>query len=608
MAAETPANWVTNPSDEVVIQVGKDGVAALPPRTIPDVFKEKCDQFGAAKALNVKRDGKWQSTTFTELYEQCMRVAKSLLAVGLKRFEGVSIMGFNSPEWIMAELGTIMAGGLATGIYTTNNVETTKYILENSGSRVAIGEHSLILEKLLEAGKGIEGMKFVQYSPVPVEQSQRERGVISWEEFLQLGKDVKTEDVEAIISTQKPGQCSVLVYTSGTTGMPKGVMLSHDNLIWTTITLMGPFNFNLGDPAVSYLPFSHIAGQILDIIATFIIGLEINFAQPDALKGTLVETLKEVEPVNFLGVPRVWEKMKDKIEPAVKAGKVPLPAVKKILGLGKGQKFFTAAAPTPIAVLNFFETADCKILNVYGTSENSGPACFCLPDVDKTGSVGKHMIGTEVKLHKPNSEGEGELCLKGRHIFMGYLKAPEKTKPVMDADSYYHTGDLAKIDSDGFVWITGRIKELIVTSGGENIAPVVIEDEMKKEILLCAYFVVVGDGKNYLNMLVTLKSKLSPAGIPTDDLDDEAVGICKSLGVEVNKISEAKESVAVKKYIQDGINRANERAISNAAKVQKFAILPLDLSIAGDELTPTAKLKRSFVINKYADVIAKLYA
>ena len=168
---------------------------------------------------------------------------------------------------------------------------------------------------------------------------------------------------------------------------------------------------------------------------------------------------------------------------------------------------------------------------------------------------------------------------------MGYLKAPEKTKAVMTDDLWYRTGDVGRIDSDGivclfhsieslfmfnlgFVWITGRIKELIVTSGGENIAPVAIEDEMKKELQLCAYCVVIGDGKNYLNMLVTLKSKLNAAGAPTDELDDEAVGICKNLGVELSTVSEAMESLPVKKYIQDGILRANERAVSNAAKVQ----------------------------------------
>ena len=207
--AQSATNWTTEPDGEINIkvviqlflflyfyfcnsffQVGKEGMSALPPRTIPDLLKESCSKFGSNKMLNVKREGKWESITIVELYEQCMRVAKSLVAVGLKRFEGVSIMGFNSPEWMMADLGTIMAGGLATGIYTTNNVETTKYILENSRSRVAIGEHSQILERLLEAGKGMKGLKFVQYSPAPVEQSQKERGVISWDEFLLLGKVV----------------------------------------------------------------------------------------------------------------------------------------------------------------------------------------------------------------------------------------------------------------------------------------------------------------------------------------------------------------------------------------------------------------------------------
>ena len=205
-------NWVSEPHDEVEIkvikhsklysiilstvksiiffQVGAEGMSALPSRTVSDLLKESCSKYGYSKVLNVKREGKWKSLSLIELYEQSMRVAKSLVAVGVKRFEGVSIMGFNSPEWVMADLGTIMAGGIVTGIYTTNNLETTKYILENSRSHVAIGEDSQILDKLLEAGKGIEGLKFVQYSPAPVEQYQKERGVISWDEFLQLGKVV----------------------------------------------------------------------------------------------------------------------------------------------------------------------------------------------------------------------------------------------------------------------------------------------------------------------------------------------------------------------------------------------------------------------------------
>ncbi|KAI6654314.1 Long-chain-fatty-acid--CoA ligase [Oopsacas minuta] len=567
--AETIKNWVTELDGELAVQVGKEGLSALPPRTIPDIFRDGCAKFESSIVYDTKRDGKWVPTTFNKMYEQCMCVAKSLLAVGLKRFEGVSIMGFNSPEWIMAELGTIMAGGLATGIYTTNNVETTKYILENSGSRVAIGEHSLILEKLLEAGKGIEGMKFVQYSPVPVEQSQRERGVISWEEFLQLGKDVKTEDVEAIISTQKPGQCSVLVYTSGTTGMPKGVMLSHDNLYFIATSLCKSYNIKQGLTSISYLPLSHIAAILFDIIIP----------------------LLEVQPNLFLGVTGAWEIIYSLILPAVYSGEVHLEDVRNTLGLNKAELMFIGASHPSQALLEFFKGANMQLLELYGCTETAGPCTVSLPGCNRNGAAGKIMDGAELKIYQPNSNGEGEICIRGRHIFMGYLRNPDKTAEVIDNDSWFHTGDLGYTDSEGFIWIVSRIKEILIHATGMNVIPMPIEEDMKKELKLCAFCVVVGEAKQHFNMLVTLKSKLSPAGIPTDDLDDEAVGICKSLGVEVNKISEAKESVAVKKYIQDGINRANERAMNHLCLIKKFTILPLNFSINTNELTPTESSK-----------------
>ncbi|KAI6654315.1 Long-chain-fatty-acid--CoA ligase [Oopsacas minuta] len=606
--AQVVPDWVTEPNAEITIRVGKEGISAIPPRTIPDLIKGSFSKFGSNKAWNVKRAGKWEYITITEMYEQCMRVAKSLLAVGLKRFEGVSIMGFNSPEWIMAELGTIMAGGLATGIYTTNNVETTKYILENSGSHVAIGEHSLILEKLLEAGKGIEGMKFVQYSPVPVEQSQRERGVISWEEFLQLGKDVKTEDVEAIISTQKPGQCTNLVYTSGTTGMPKGVMLCHDNMTWFPTLIGDVYGFKQGQIIVSYLPFSHLGGQIFDVFLPFTFGYKVYFAESDAMSGSLLNTIKEVEPNLLFGVPRVWELILEKIEPDIRNGKIKIEDIAKLIGLSNADVLLTGAAFTSPEVFKLFDSAGLTLYNIYGTTENSGPVTLCTPNANKVISVGKPAEGTEIIINQPNSIGEGEVFIKTRGNFMGYLKNPEKTAESMDADGWFHSGDIGSLDSEGYLWINGRMKELIVISTGLNVSPIPIEQEMKKELKLCAFCVVVGEAKQHFNMLVTLKSKLSPAGIPTDDLDDEAVGICKSLGVEVNKISEAKESVIVNKYIQDGINRANERAMNHLCLIKKFTILPLNFSINTNELTPTGKLKRLYVVKKYYDVIEKMYA
>ncbi|KAI6649820.1 hypothetical protein LOD99_6370 [Oopsacas minuta] len=236
-----------------------------------------------------------------------------------------------------------------------------------------------------------------------------------------------------------------------------------------------------------------------------------------------------------------------------------------------------------------------------------GPGTVSLPGANLLGSVGRSIEGSETKIHEPNSDGDGEICFKGRYNFMGYLHDAEKTAKVTDKNGWYYTGDIGHVDDNGFYFITGRIKEILITSGGENVAPVPIEQEMKKQLRMCSSCVVVGDGKKFLSMLVTLKCRLAPDGLPSDELDEEVIDICKSLGVEATTVSEAVKSSVVHQYIEDGMHKANEKAVSNVAKIKKFAFLPRDFSIYSGELTPTAKLKRTFVAEIYAKIIDQFY-
>ncbi|KAI6650568.1 Long-chain-fatty-acid--CoA ligase ACSBG2 [Oopsacas minuta] len=601
------AMWVSEPDVEVQVQMGQSGRAAHPPTTISKLFKETCNKFASQNALNVKRGGRWHSYSYAQFYEHTMSVSKSLLAAGLKRFESVSIMASNSPEWMMADIGAIQAGGLSNGIYTTNSLDITRYILKHSNTRVAFGDTNAILEKLLEAGSDISDLIFVQSVPGSVDPALKAKGVLEWSEFIELGKNIQTAEVEAIMDSQRPGHCSTLLYTSGTTGQPKGVMASHDNLVWNSLTLYQDYKITQEYTMVSYLPFSHIAAQIVDMMIPLHSGCKVFFALPDAMKGSLIETLREIEPNIFFGVPRVWEKLKENIEPAVISGEVPLESVKKMLGLINGKVCFTAASPISLNVLEFFDKAGVTIFSIYGASENMGPGTVSLPGANLLGSVGRSIEGSETKIHEPNSDGDGEICFKGRYNFMGYLHDAEKTAKVTDKNGWYYTGDIGHVDDNGFYFITGRIKEILITSGGENVAPVPIEQEMKKQLRMCSSCVVVGDGKKFLSMLVTLKCRLAPDGLPSDELDEEAIDICKSLGVEATTVSEAVKSSVVHQYIEDGMHKANEKAVSNVAKIKKFAFLPRDFSIYSGELTPTAKLKRTFVAEIYAKIIDQFY-
>lgn len=650
--ASEPGLWTSQGDAEVRLRMGESGLAAEPPLTINQMFTKTVERFGDYTALSWKEGEQQKTMSYKEYYQTCRTAAKSFLKLGLERYHGVGILGFNSVEWFVADIGAILAGGFAVGIYTTNSPEACQYVADNCKANIIVVENQKQLQKILQIEDKLPHLKaIVQYKDA---LKEKRPNLYSWAEFMELGRDEPDAPLDAIISNQKPNQCCTLIYTSGTTGQPKGVMLSHDNLTWTATSTCRHVRLTEApqsqEVVVSYLPLSHIAAQMVDIWVTMKIGGMTYFAQPDALKGSLVNTMKEARPTAFMGVPRVWEKMQEKMKSIgaksstvrrkVAAwakdvglqtnlgkmsqngavGRTPIgyhiakklvfKKVRKALGLDRCTKCFTGAAPITKDTLEFFLSLNIPLYELFGMSESSGPHTISVPEAFRLTSCGKEIPGCTTKLQNPDEEGNGEICLWGRHVFMGYLNMPDKTEEALDADGWLRSGDLGKRDESGFLFITGRIKELIITAGGENIPPVPIEDAVKEHVPLISNAMLIGDKRKFLSMLLTIKCQVNAeTGAPEDELTPEVIELCSKLGSSATRVSEMAggRDRAIQAAIQDGINRVNEKATSNAQRIQKWLILDRDFSITGGELGPTMKLKRPVVSKMYKEQIDNFY-
>nr|XP_056721767.1 long-chain-fatty-acid--CoA ligase ACSBG1 [Euleptes europaea] len=638
--------WTTSADGLVKLRI--DPACPQTPITVHDMFLESLEKYGSLNAMASRKNGAWEKITFLEYYNLSRKAAKSFLKLGLERFHGVAILGFNSPEWFILAVGTVFAGGIVTGIYTTNSPEACHYIAHDCRANVVVVDSQKQLDKIMQIWHRLPHLKAVVLYKDPVLEKRPD--LYAMDEFMALGNEVLDEDLDAIIRSQKPNQCCVLIYTSGTTGKPKGAMLSHDNITWTSAHAsragdMQPAEIQQ-ETIVSYLPLSHIAAQIYDLWTGIKWGEQVYFAEPDALKGGLVDVLKEALPTSHMGVPRVWEKIMEKIKEVSSqsgflkkkmlswamsvslernlsgsnsdlkpfrmrlADYLVLAKIRRALGLSQCQKHFSGAAPLPTEVMRFFLSLNIPLYEAYGMSETTGPHCMSGPYVYRRQSCGKAVPGCKVKLVNEDAEGNGEICFWGRTVFMGYLNMEDKIKEAIDEDGWLHSGDLGKMDQDDFLYVTGRIKEILITAGGENVPPVSIEDAVKKELPLLSNAMLIGDQKKFLSMLLTLKCVVDPdTAEPTDCLTREARGFCEKVGGSATKASEIARGCdpAVCRAIQEGIDRVNARAVANVQRVQKWAVLEKDFSIAGGEFGPTMKLRRQAVTEKYKDEIEAFY-
>lgn len=589
---------------------------------VHEALEERAKKHGDRPAMRVKRNGGWRTTTWGSYARDARRAGRALMKLGVQPGKGVSLIGYNCPEWVIADVGAILAGAMPAGIYTTNSAEQVRYITDHCEAKVAFADTPDQVKKFVAEADRLPHLEtVVQMLGRPESAQQGRLKVLAWDEFLALADQVPESDLDARIAAQKPDDVCTLIYTSGTTGDPKAVMITHTNVVWTAQTVMKAMGATPDEVSISYLPLSHVAEQMTTIHGPMGLGSIVYFAESLEKLG---ETLKEVRPTLFLGVPRVWEKIQAKMVAAGAANpplrkkiaawarkqglvggyavqrgeKRPLlyPVAKKVvfdkvrqaLGLDRARICITSAAPISKDTLEFFLSLGIPILEVYGMSECTGPGTYSPPDDYRTGKCGICMPGAELKIAE-----DGEICMRGPHVFKGYLKDPEATKNALDADGWLHSGDIGEIDSKGFLQITDRKKDLLITAGGENIAPQVLEGQLKS-IPVIAQAVVIGDRRKFLSALVTL--------------DPDRIGAeSDACGSPAKTPEEAARCEKFRRHLDKQIQELNGR-LARVQTIKKFTVLPNELSIEGGELTPTMKVKRKVVNEKYKREIEAMYA
>ena len=588
------------------------------PETVFEVLDRTARSRAERPAMRVKRDGRWQVTTWKEYRDEAKLVARGFLRLGLQPRQGVAIMGYNRPEWFLADIGAIMAGGLPAGIYVTSTPEQCQYISEHAEAAVAVLENEKYLAAFLSIRDRLPLLKAI----VLMEGSAAGEGVHTWQHLLALGKEVPESELRARMDAQKPEDVCTLIYTSGTTGPPKAVMLTHHNVTWTAKKVCDAYAVNEKDDLISYLPLSHIAEQVVSLHSPMAVGGCSWFAESLEKLG---ENLREVRPHFFFAVPRVWEKMQAAIQAAgaqnpplkkkiaawarglgLEAGeaeqagrsgkpflyglahKLVFSKVRERLGLDRARVCSTSTAPISVETLRFFVSLGIPILEVYGMSECTGPATFSYPDRYRLGKVGLAIEGTEIRTAE-----DGEVMMRGPHVFPGYYKNEAATQETVDSDGWLHSGDIGEIDAEGFLRITDRKKELLITSGGKNIGPQILESKLK-QIPVVSQAVVVGDRRNYLAALVTL-----------DPL--RAAAEAEAAGSPVREPKDLATCAVFHQHLERQVEEVN-KTLARYETIKRFIILPEELSIEGSELTPTLKLKRRVIYQKYANEIERLYA
>ena len=591
--------------------------------SIPARFLAQGAQRPEAPAYFAKVDGAWRATRWRDHVKETRLVARALIAEGVGPGGTVSILGFNRPEWVAMATATLLTGGAPAGIYTTCSAEEVQYILSHAEALVVLVEDAAQWEKVRKVRDRLPALKrVVQMKGAPAVDDPM---VVTWEAFVASGEATDDAEVEKRVAAIEPAGLSTLIYTSGTTGPPKGVMLSHENIAWTATAAAKLVNGQPGQVMLSYLPLSHIAEQMFSIHGAITIGMTIYFAESIE---KVPENLKEAQPDVFFGVPRIWEKFFAAANTKLKdvtgakaaivkwargvamdvhsrrdlgeavpgllelqhrlADKLFYSKFKQAVGLGRAKMCVSGAAPVGREVLEFFTSLDLPVREVYGQSEDTGPTSFNLPGDTRLGTVGKPVAGVTVKI-----ADDGEILVKGPNVFMGYFKDAEATAATLQ-DGWLCSGDLGKLDADGFLVITGRKKEILITSGGKNITPKNIEEDLKRHDLI-GEVVVIGDRRPYLTALLVLR----PEGLArwAKAHDRDAAELAKT----------AHDDAGVRAELQAAVDDVNSR-LARVETIKRFTVLPRPLDIEHGELTPTLKIKRAIVYKVWNESIEAMYA
>lgn len=595
-------------------------------KTIPIQFRETVDRFKDRVALRYKEYGLWHDISWNGFYNRAKYVGSALVSMGLEKGQCVSIIGDNCPEWVIADLGIQCVGGVSVGVYSTNAAPQVEYTVEHSESVFFFVENEEQLDKWLTFRDRLPNLKKVIVWDLEGLRNFDDPMVMTFDSLLEMGKKVTEEQpdlFESCGNEVEPDDTCVLIYTSGTTGPPKGAMLSHANVMWLAGALTDVNPMMNSDEVMSFLPLCHIFERMFSVFGHIIHGYVVNFIEsPD----TVMDNMREISPTIGYAVPRIWEKYASGIRirisdatwfkrlafgicygigrkyASLKMDFKPVPAylsalyglayfmvfrkLKERLGFDKMRVAYSGAAPISADVLLFFQSLGINMIEGYGQTEGSGVTCAARAGNVKIGTVGQPIPGTEVKI-----ADDGEILVRSPSVFKGYYRNPKATEETI-VDGWLHSGDVGELDEDGFLKITDRKKDIIVTAGGKNVTPQYIENKLKASIYINDA-IVIGDKRKYLTALIMID-------------EDTVVKYAQDNKIQFSTYRDLTQSEQIRQLIQKEVDAVNA-TLSRVEQPKKFAILPKKLYVEDGEVTPTMKVKRSFVHKAFSDIIESMY-
>ena len=587
----------------------------------PKHLIENAKKYSDKPALSFKNtSGDWVSHSWSDFYKSSQSISKSLIACGINKNDKVSIYGYNSKEWVECYAATQFINAAAVGVYHTCSSSEVEWIVSNSESKIIfIGNNpgdngekeKMPVHRFNSIIDNLTNVELVVL--MPGADNIKNDKVISWDEFISQGKDVNNDKVLKRLDGIDENDTASLIYTSGTTGNPKGVELSYKNFNFELDCLLSFLTYDQGEKFISWLPGAHVFGQALDNHYWIRTAMHMYIAD-NALN--TIDIAKEVQPSLFISVPRVYEKVYSNLKSAVESKAIlkyglKIPVLKNALknklrtaaGFGNLKFAISGAAPINPDILTFFQSIDIPVYEGWGLTETTAGATLNYwNENNRIGSVGKIFPNTDIKV-----AADGELLLKGDNIMKGYYNNPEATNKDI-VDGWFHTGDVGKVDEDGFVYITGRKKEIYVSSAGKNIAPLVIEETMKSISLVSQCF-LVGDRRKFCSALFTLdvgvilrdKVKVELDKIPKDPLQQ-----IKMLEQNSFNLSDFTDNEEIYNEIENSVQKLNKE-FSNPEQIKKFKILSRDFTIDDGELTPTLKIRRKQINENWSSIIEAMY-
>ncbi|MGW0587717.1 AMP-dependent synthetase/ligase [Streptosporangium sp. NPDC002607] len=592
-------------------------------RTVCDQLREAAESDPDAPAYSDPVEGGWSTLTYSEARQRVLEIAAGFAALGLEPGEAVALMMVNRSEHVLADLGAVHAGAVSCSVYSTFTPEQVAFVVGDVKAKIAVlgGPAELarwepVLDDLPELHKVIV-----------LEGAPAGDRFVSWDDFLALGRDRLAADpaaVDARWQAVTADDVLTVLYTSGTTGNPKGVPLTHSNVFFEVVATDRMADLPSKGTQISYLTYAHIAERVLSLYLPLFKLSHTHFCTDLAQLGA---TLGQVKPVLFFGVPRVWEKMMARLQAllatqpeeqqegvrnamaaglayieANQYGRTPSPEVlaayeqadaallsiiRSMIGFDNAGWLATAAAPMPLEVQRFFAGLGLRVLDVYGMTETTGAFTANAPNSFKLGTVGQAGPGVEVRIAE-----DGEIITRSPANTRGYLGRSEATAELIDADGWLHTGDVGSIDADGFVSILDRKKELIITAGGENISPANIENYLKEHPLI-GQALAYGDRRPYPVAILTLDGEVAP-------------GWAQANGITFTTLADLADHPDVLKAVEGAIAVANEK-LARVQQVKRWSLLPVEWTAETAELTPSLKLKRRIIHAKYAEIIDGMY-